>query len=54
MKGNELTFFILYEGNTKTYVKKMQNNNELKINENFSQNLNPWFITGFVDAEGTS
>ena len=34
----------------------MQNNNEgtsSKINVNFSQNLNPWFITGFVDAEGS-
>ena len=34
----------------------MQNNNEgtsSHINVNFSQNLNPWFITGFVDAEGS-
>ena len=34
----------------------MQNNNEgtsSNINVNFSQNLNPWFITGFTDAEGS-
>ena len=34
----------------------MQNNNEgtsSNINVNFSQNLNPWFITGFVEAEGS-
>ena len=32
----------------------MQNNSEgasSKINVNFYHNLNPWFITGFVDAE---